>query len=375
MRLLRIFAPGPSRFSIRELLILSGSKLERSDQIGYLHRAFEWYYDRTRTLLGLLSAIIVGIAIAAASGRLHDDILWIIAATLGALIALYLMFVGVLVAPLHREFLSCLILLERLEKYLPGVRAVLGTDAQPDPHLHGHVFRRTIDRDGSVVVGKLQDAQTAFRPRTDEHPQVAAGRYLFEVLGPVPTDDYERRRQVRRCVDLYLRQGMPFSLRTERLELRAYRPDDIPLIHARLYGDAEARRHTGGPSTRSETQAIIEGYISGHERDGHSFWAVCERETGELIGEAGLRPLDDVGPEIELGYALAPAFWRRGYATEAGRALLALAFGGLGLDQVGATVHTDNGASRVVLEKLGFQPAGSHSSHGVELLYLVRERD
>lgn len=161
---------------------------------------------------------------------------------------------------------------------------------------------------------------------------------------------------------------------TERLELRPYRRGDIPQIQAILYGDAQARRLTGGVSDIAETQATIERYIERQELDGYSFWAVVGRETGEIVGEAGLKPLEDEGPEVELGYAFGPEFWGRGYATEAARAVLDEAFGSLGLERVVAVTHEANTGSRRVLAKLGFAAAGRHKSQDAGLLYFVLER-
>ena len=167
---------------------------------------------------------------------------------------------------------------------------------------------------------------------------------------------------------------MTLPITTERLELRPYRPQDVPQIHALLYGDPEVRALTGAVSTLVETRATIERYIDTQRRAGYSYWPVVERATGELVGEAGLKPLDDEGPEVELGFAFAAAYWGRGYATEAGRGVLDEAFGQLGLEQVFATAREENAASRHVLGKLGFADASPHRSDGAELLYFVVRR-
>jgi [ribosomal protein S5]-alanine N-acetyltransferase len=161
---------------------------------------------------------------------------------------------------------------------------------------------------------------------------------------------------------------------TDRLELRTYALDDIPRIHEILYGNAEARVLTGGVSTLAETRATIAGYIGRQERDGYTFWAVVERASGELVGEAGLKPLEDKGPEVEIGYAFGPPWWGRGYATEAGRAILDVAFGTLGLERVVAVTADDNVGSQRVIAKLGFTPAGRRDVYGANLLYYTLDR-
>jgi len=167
---------------------------------------------------------------------------------------------------------------------------------------------------------------------------------------------------------------MPPPITTERLELRTYRPEDVDGIQAMLYGDPDVRRHTGGAWSLSATRATIAGYIALQDRCGYSYWAVLERGTGELVGEAGLKPLElNAQADVELGYAFRKASWGQGYATEVGRAVLDEAFGALGLERVFATVDDANAGSRHVLDKLGFAAAGSVVVDGVELLLLVLE--
>lgn len=167
---------------------------------------------------------------------------------------------------------------------------------------------------------------------------------------------------------------MSLPILTDRLELRPYTAQDIPQIHAVLYGDEQARRLTGGVSTPEETHQSIERYIERQALDGYSFWAVLERETGALVGEAGLKPFEDGGTDVELGYAFGPASWGHGYATEAARAILAEAFGALDLPRVVAVTRDENTASQHVLRKLGFVEAGTREVYGGSLPYFVLER-
>ncbi len=84
---------------------------------------------------------------------------------------------------------------------------------------------------------------------------------------------------------------------------------------------------------------------------------ITERTTGapRLVGACGLgrRP----SGAVELGYWIAREHWNRGFATEAGQALLAIAEA-LGLARIEASYFIDNPASGRVLEKLGFLPTG-----------------
>jgi RimJ/RimL family protein N-acetyltransferase len=75
----------------------------------------------------------------------------------------------------------------------------------------------------------------------------------------------------------------------------------------------------------------------------------------ELIGSIGI---DTSGDEPELGYWLARDHWGRGYATEAGRAVIEIARSSLRLPRLVSGHFTDNPASGRVLEKLGFRATG-----------------
>jgi [ribosomal protein S5]-alanine N-acetyltransferase len=152
------------------------------------------------------------------------------------------------------------------------------------------------------------------------------------------------------------------ELTTERLHLRPFTAADRIAIHA-VYADPEVMRHVGHGAHRTiqETNAALKVYGEVLERRGFSFLAVVERDSGRLIGDAGLYPLGD---DVELGYTLARSAWGRGYATELGRALLAHAFDVLGATRVVAQVEPGNTASRRVLEKLGMSEVETRMAYG-----------
>ena len=167
---------------------------------------------------------------------------------------------------------------------------------------------------------------------------------------------------------------MPLPIVTERLTLRAYRPSDLADLHNVLYSSEEAMALLGGARELVATRAALERSIRQQRSDGYSFWPVIERASGKLIGEAGLFPLAPGGPDISLGYALGADYWGRGYASEAARAVLAEAFGPLGMTRVVAITREANAGSRNVLRKLGFRMDGCRHVWGAEQLYFVLER-
>jgi RimJ/RimL family protein N-acetyltransferase len=166
-------------------------------------------------------------------------------------------------------------------------------------------------------------------------------------------------------------------LETERLRIRPVEPeaDAEPLYE--LWGDAEAMRFVRPPSAsvdevRNRLEDIVEW-----TRSGWGLWALEERETGRLVGLAGLFPLARKGPEIELAYHVLPSRWGRGYATEAGAALLEAAWRETDLDHVVAVAFGENTASTRVMEKLGMTYEGPtpYLEHELVRYSLARPND
>jgi [ribosomal protein S5]-alanine N-acetyltransferase len=152
-------------------------------------------------------------------------------------------------------------------------------------------------------------------------------------------------------------------LDTPRLELRPFRPDDAPAAH-RVYSDPDVMRYvaTGPLADEAMTARLLQDYIAHQRAWGYSFWAVVERESGSLIGDAGLYRTP--AGEVELGYTLGRPWWGRGYATEAAGAWLATAFGRLDIPEVVALAEPANAASLRVLQKLGMTRDGERLAFG-----------
>jgi RimJ/RimL family protein N-acetyltransferase len=85
---------------------------------------------------------------------------------------------------------------------------------------------------------------------------------------------------------------------------------------------------------------------------------VALRETGEVIGNCGIRRDTPAGHEAEIGYEIAPDQWGRGYAGEAVAAIVGFGRDTLRVHRLTAWLVADNVASARVLEKNGFQLEG-----------------
>lgn len=143
--------------------------------------------------------------------------------------------------------------------------------------------------------------------------------------------------------------------RTERLWLRQWRDADWPPF-ATLNADPEVMRHF--PSTLDELESNAFAYRSAAriEVDGYGIWAVEVVASGEFVGFVGLnQPMWDAAftPCTEVGWRLVRSAWGRGYATEAARAALDVAFGPVGLHEVVSFTAVGNTRSRAVMQRLG----------------------
>ncbi len=96
---------------------------------------------------------------------------------------------------------------------------------------------------------------------------------------------------------------------------------------------------------------------------------VVRLPDGTFVGCAGVFCVPARPDPPALGYALRPAYWGRGFATELATALVALATGQLGLRALVATVVATNDASRRVVEKAGFELVGTDPTYREAVLY------
>ncbi len=143
------------------------------------------------------------------------------------------------------------------------------------------------------------------------------------------------------------------TLRTDRLLLERYVPEDEEDFVA-LFQDTRVSRWMGdGPSFEAEDRALFGRVFSKvYAQDLFAVWAV--RRDGLLVGHAEIKRTDVVDGH-EIIYALAPSAWGRGLGTELAQAVVAHGFGALGLAEVHATVAAENEASLTLLNRIGFE--------------------
>jgi [ribosomal protein S5]-alanine N-acetyltransferase len=146
------------------------------------------------------------------------------------------------------------------------------------------------------------------------------------------------------------------ELETPRLSLRRLEFDDAPFLVG-LLNQPSFLANIGDRGVRNLDDAqryLRDGPMAMYERFGFGLWHVAQKSDGAAIGMCGLLRRDNL-PDVDVGYALLPEYWGRGYAFEAVEATLAHAGRKFRLARVIGVVSEGNDASIRVLEKAGMR--------------------
>jgi RimJ/RimL family protein N-acetyltransferase len=151
-------------------------------------------------------------------------------------------------------------------------------------------------------------------------------------------------------------QEAPF-LSGKRVYLRPLEREDLPAL-LRWINDPETRMLTG--ETMPMSRAGGEAYFERIQKDSSRVWlVVVERETGNIIGEAGLLRIFHPWRTADLTMILGdPAARGKGYGREAILLLMEYAFGALALHRLAIGVVGFNERALRFYESVGFQREG-----------------
>ncbi len=149
-----------------------------------------------------------------------------------------------------------------------------------------------------------------------------------------------------------------------------------------IFSRDEVTKYYGMDSMKSvqEAHLLIEHFYKIYENKRGIRWGIILKENGELIGTIGLNNLNIGSKRAEIGYELHPAYWNKGFITEAVKEVLNYSFNELQLFRVGAVTYPQNRASIQLLKKMGFSKEGllrgylyqNHLSHDVIIFSLLK---
>ena len=169
------------------------------------------------------------------------------------------------------------------------------------------------------------------------------------------------------------------TLETDRLRLRAQALGDFE-FYAQMWADPAVTMFIGGrPRPREEVWMKFLRNAGSWTMLGFGYWAVEEKTSGGLLGEAGIGEFErEMTPSIagtpEAGWVFAQHAHGHGYATEAVGAIMAWSDENLEAEKTTCIIEPTHHASIRVAEKCGFQTETTTVYHGDDIVIMARPR-
>lgn len=146
-------------------------------------------------------------------------------------------------------------------------------------------------------------------------------------------------------------------IQAERVVLRRLEVSEAPVVTSYRRDPRVARFQGWGVVDPGEIERDLTAMTERSPADVPGPWfqlAIVECASDSIAGDIGVRVLSDAPDTAEIGYTIAPAYQRLGYATEAARALSSWLFGVREVGRIIATVDARNTPSIIVAERAGF---------------------
>jgi [ribosomal protein S5]-alanine N-acetyltransferase len=164
------------------------------------------------------------------------------------------------------------------------------------------------------------------------------------------------------------------SIETARLHMRPFEPGDAGNLHL-IFVDPDVRRFLLDDQvvSRDWVEEEIAASIARFEARSAGLFSMSLKNDQTLIGFCGFRPFFEP-PQLQLLYGLLPAYWSRGLATEAARAMIEFGFKAVGFDRIIASADPPNAASIRVLEKAGMAFGRRETIGGLDIVFYSVDR-
>jgi RimJ/RimL family protein N-acetyltransferase len=149
-------------------------------------------------------------------------------------------------------------------------------------------------------------------------------------------------------------------IETERLILRDYIEDDWSDVLAYQSDPRSMEYYEWYERTLEDAQKFVKMFLDQQQAQSRIKFqlGVTLKSDHRLIGSCGLRTDKPNATEGDIGFEIAPEHWRKGYASEAARAMVEYGFDELKLHRIWSWCIAENIGSAKVLEKLGLQLEG-----------------
>jgi len=157
------------------------------------------------------------------------------------------------------------------------------------------------------------------------------------------------------------------KIETERLFFREMNEDDYDALYSVL-ADSDIMQHYPYTFDEQRVKNWIEKNIERYRVFGFGLWAVCLKETGEMIGDCGLT-MQNINGTIcpEIGYHIRHDYQRKGYAKEAASAVRDWAFESTPFRVLYSYMKNKNVASAATAQSIGMKKIDEYVDADQEL--------
>jgi ribosomal-protein-alanine N-acetyltransferase len=153
---------------------------------------------------------------------------------------------------------------------------------------------------------------------------------------------------------------LSLPLTTRRLLIRDYAVADIASVFANVQDAAYWQHQSAEPPTAQQIETLLQWVVNEQAAPVRTmyFLAATRKDSGEIIGEAVLKVINPAERQGEIGFGVAPKFWKQGFGSEIAGAMIEAAFQHFKLHRVAGQCSPDNKGSIRVMQKLGMAREG-----------------
>lgn len=147
------------------------------------------------------------------------------------------------------------------------------------------------------------------------------------------------------------------KLETERLILRRMKLEDAPIMFKNWTNDDDVSKYMRWSTHKdiSDTEAWIKEEEKNYKRKDYYSWIIELKESKEPIGSVGAFLRVEENNRYEIGYGIGKKYWRKGYTTEAVKAIMDYLENTVEIKKFKCEHATLNPASGAVMQKVGFK--------------------
>ena len=151
------------------------------------------------------------------------------------------------------------------------------------------------------------------------------------------------------------------TIETARLELRKFTLDDASAMFRNWASDPEVTKYLTWPAHGSVeiSEMVISDWVSHYGEDTFYQWAIIPKALGQPIGSISVVSRNEAAELVHIGYCIGKAWWRKGYTSEALKAVMDFFFDEVGVNRVETRHDPNNPNSGRVMRKCGMKYEGT----------------